>query len=320
MSDNEHFELEYIKEIRRKNFKYCFNIIKKTFPFKVDSIKRCGEGQDCIAMIINDEYIVKIPKSELALTKLLNENSILKSLETKNFQLNTPKFIDNVITKDKNIPLYSIISKMDGKQLSRKIFNKLAGINKNELAKNIAQFLYGLHNVEIDSVCFSKIDILENLRADYNHILNNYVNYFSNELQIKLKKFYQDIESFYNSLEIKYSILHGDFSINVIYYDIENNKTLGIIDFGDSIISDRDSDFIYLLEDLEDYPFEFGAKVANYYNEMGGEIDIDLIKKKIALDNDYWCVKQIIKGEKLNDSKLIKKSIKKLIATIKILK
>lgn len=36
----------------------------------------------------------------------------------------------------------------------------------------------------------------------------------------------------------------------------------------------------------------------------------------MVIDNDYWCIRQIIKGEKLNDKKLINRNLRKLIRSL----
>lgn len=293
-----------------KSFNYK-NLIRKTFPFKIEKNFKCGEGQDCIAFLVNNDYVVKFPKNIIASSKLKNEINLLKFLETKILNIEVPKVLDVVLTGVEKKPFYSIITKMEGKTLSRKQFDKLSVIDKSNIAKDIALFLHKLHTLNYNGLGVPFVDIKDAIFEDYNQLINNYYNSFNLKQLQKLKESVKEIISFYESLTIENAIVHGDFSIDVIFYDYIK-KVCGIIDFGDCYIGDRDNDFMYLLEDLEDYPIEFGEKVVNFYGVNNG-INIDLVLKKTKIENYYWHIRQIIKGQKLNDKKLIKKSIIKLI-------
>lgn len=296
--------------------KRCTELVRKTFPHDIESIKKSGEGQDCLALEVDDKYVVKFPKNNLAQVKLNNEISLLKYFSKASLSLKTPEFIDKISTNDARFPIYSIITKMVGKELVRRSFDKLSDVNKYDLAKDLANFLSEVHSLKTDLVDLPRINFLDTLKKDYKHIINTYGSYFNFAQKQKLQLYFESFKSLYDGININYSVLHGDFSINTIYYDLTNNKACGIIDFGDSVIGDKDSDFFYLLEDKEDYPLKFGMKVVEYYAKINGTLDIELIKSKIIAEDDYWCVKQIIKGEKLADSKLIKKSLKQLLKAI----
>lgn len=62
-------------------------------------------------------------------------------------------------------------------------------------------------------------------------------------------------------------LLHGDFSLNHVLFD-DQNLVCGVLDFGDSRVGKRMSDFIYLLddEDEEEFGLEFGKMVLEQYN------------------------------------------------------
>ena len=74
---------------------------------------------------------------------------------------------------------------------------------------------------------------------------------------------------------------------------IRNNKVVGIIDFGDVAITDRDKDFIYLLENSsEEIGREFGIKVLEHYNHPNKGIAI----LKANLNDEYYPIEEILGG------------------------
>jgi len=64
-------------------------------------------------------------------------------------------------------------------------------------------------------------------------------------------------------------LLHGDFSLNHLYFDTQFNL-VGVIDFADSRIGKYMSDFKYLLDDNDEEEFgrDFGLMVLKMYQEM----------------------------------------------------
>ncbi|MBN3490140.1 phosphotransferase [Acholeplasma equirhinis] len=64
-------------------------------------------------------------------------------------------------------------------------------------------------------------------------------------------------------------LLHGDFSLNHLYFDTQFNL-VGVIDFADSRIGKFMSDFKYLLDDNDEEEFgrDFGLMVLKMYQEM----------------------------------------------------
>lgn len=78
-----------------------------------------------------------------------------------------------------------------------------------------------------------------------------------------------------NIFEGKKCLCHNDFSCNHLLLD-EDNKLIGIIDFGDSGIIDEYSDFIYLLEDSEE---EIGSTFGEDILKVYGNIDIEKAKR-----------------------------------------
>ena len=74
---------------------------------------------------------------------------------------------------------------------------------------------------------------------------------------------------------------------------VQDYKVVGIIDFGDAAITDRDKDFIYLLENSsEELGRDFGLKVLDYYNYPNNDIPI----YKADLNDEYYPIEQVLGG------------------------
>ena len=102
-------------------------------------------------------------------------------------------------------------------------------------------------------------------------------------------------------------ICHNDLSCNHII--MQNNRVVGIIDFGDVAITDIDRDFIYLLEDSsEEIGRDFGMEVLKYYNHHN--IDIPILKAN--LNEEYYPVEQILGGQAMNLDDMYNKGLDKI--------
>ena len=104
------------------------------------------------------------------------------------------------------------------------------------------------------------------------------------------------------------ALCHNDLSCNHII--IKNNKAVGIIDFGDVAITDRDKDFIYLLENSsEEIGREFGLRVLEYYNHP----NINIAILKANLNDEYYPIEQILEGRAKKLDKMYLAGLNKII-------
>ena len=103
------------------------------------------------------------------------------------------------------------------------------------------------------------------------------------------------------------ALCHNDLSCNHIV--MSNNKVVGIIDFGDVAITDRDKDFVYLLENSdEEIGREFGLKVLGYYKHPNKEIAI----LKADLNDEYYPIELILGGESKCKQEMINDGLARL--------
>ena len=109
------------------------------------------------------------------------------------------------------------------------------------------------------------------------------------------------------------ALCHNDLSCNHII--IKNNRVIGIIDFGDASVTDRDKDFIYLLEDSrEELGREFGLKVLEYYHHPNKELPI----LKADLNEEYYPIELILVGQAMRSENMYNKGLNKITAMTQI--
>lgn len=112
---------------------------------------------------------------------------------------------------------------------------------QDELAEDIAQFLEELHSVPLPNINGLEINVLEDYQNDYTALKERVYD----ELPMNSKKYLESLfEKILNDDRItnyKKVLCHNDISCKHIV--IENNVAVGVIDFGDVAITDRDKDF-----------------------------------------------------------------------------
>lgn len=294
--------------------------IKKTItdsaPFPIKSISKLGEGVDCIGLSVNEAFVVKIPKSVKAREKLRNECEILKFFDKKGVSFSVPKLVACIETGDEKVPFYSIITRTQGKQLTRRIFDSMKGAQKENMACDIASFLSELHSLMPPNV--TRCDVTDKYMTEKDWLFR-YVDFFDEEAKKILDSFYAQIFKFYSENLVKQGLIHGDFSVDMIFYGFPSKRISGFIDFGNGQISDIENDFIYLLEGQEDYPLKFGQRVLELYNQKSFAQKAT-IECKIKLDHIYWDFEKLFKAEQEGDGKALAKQLKILSSRKKLSK
>ncbi len=276
-------------------------IIENEFGLKVESISTLGEGLDSVAFLVNNEYIFKISKHEEARRNLKKEIQVLNYLRGK-LPLQIP--IVEFYSEKYSICGYKEIK---GTILTPYIYNNMTNEEKEKLAQDIAIFLKKLHSLPLPDIEDLDFDVLEDYKNDY-ELLNKMV---YDKLPDKSKRYIDNLFSkiFNDQRIIKYdkALCHNDLSCNHII--MQNNKVIGIIDFGDVAITDRDKDFIYLLENSnEELGREFGLKVLNYYNHPNKDIPI----LKADLNEDYYPIELILSGKNKKNDKMVNQGLEKI--------
>ena len=111
----------------------------------VDAIKQIGEGNHSQAFLINNKFVVKLPKHKKASNCLYNEIKVLNALKNKfSLEIPTVEFTKEFI-KDDEIYVFYGSKIISGKKLSKEQFVKLDKEITFKNAEIVARFLYDLH-------------------------------------------------------------------------------------------------------------------------------------------------------------------------------
>lgn len=276
-------------------------IIESEFGFAVSNTEILGQGMDSIAYLVNNEYIFKMSKHDEARLNLKKEIEVLIYLRGKiTLQIPNVEFYSEK---------YSICGykEIKGNKLTKDEYDKMSESEKDKLAQDIAQFLMELHSVKLPNINDLELNVIEDYKSDYEELKNT----IYDKIQVKSKQYLDNLFRKILSDEriIKYvkKLCHNDLSCNHII--IQNNTVVGIIDFGDVAITDRDKDFIYLLENSsEELGREFGIKVLNYYNHPNKDIPIF----KADLNEEYYPIELILGGKNMGLDEMVNRGLEKL--------
>ncbi len=284
------FLMEYLYEDNDTNLKAIKYILEHSLTgFKVDKIKIIGNGNDSFAYEVNDSIIFKFPKHERANSNLIKEARILKFLEGK-LAVPIPQVLYMCASNNLSDYYFVGLSKIKGVSLNKKLYDGLSDIEKDELARQMAKFLKELHNQIFTEY---KEDIMEKFKKDYLRLKDLIYDRLDSSSREKIDIMYSKLFSNQDFLNQRNGLIHNDFSCDNILFDLESRKISGVIDFGDSCVSDIDNDFYCLLEETdEELGREFGLKVLEYY----GYKDINKILRKSDFHEFYWMIEEILYG------------------------
>lgn len=263
-------------------------IIEKEFGLIIQSVIILGQGLDSIAYLINNEYIFKQSKHEEARINLKKEIQVLNYLKDK-ITLQIP---DIEYYSEK----YSVCGykEIKGYKLTPSIYQNLSDDEKDMLAQDIALFLREMHSMTLPDIDGLELDIIDDYCSDYDVLKETIYDKIPDKSKEYIDRLYKRIlndEHIYQYVRV---LCHNDLGCNHII--MRNNRAVGIIDFGDVAITDRDKDFVYLLEDSnEEIGRDFGIKILEYYNHPNKDIPI----LKANLNEEYYPIEQILGGQSM---------------------
>lgn len=261
-------------------------IIENEFGINVTDISILGQGLDSIAYRVNNEYIFKMSKHDEARENLKKEIKVLNYLKEKlSLQIPTIEFYSEK---------YSVCGykEIKGERLTKEMYNSMSKEEQENLAHSIAQFLKELHSLPIPDIDDLELDVNGDYKGDYESLKELIYDDIPKKSQKYLDSLFRRILSDERITKYERVLCHNDLSCNHII--MQNNRVVGIIDFGDVAITDRDKDFIYLLENSsEELGRDFGLKVLDYYNHPNKDIAV----LKSDLNDEYYPIEQILGGQ-----------------------
>ena len=276
-------------------------IIENEFGINVTNISVLGQGLDSIAYRVNNEYIFKMSKHDEARENLKKEIKVLNYLKGKlSLQIPTIEFYSEK---------YSVCGykEINGEKLTKEMYDSMSTEEQENLSHSIAQFLMELHSLPIPNIGDLELDVIEDYKGDYESLKEMIYSIIPKKSQDYLDSLFKRILSDERITKYERVLCHNYLSCNHII--MQNNKVVGIIDFGDVAITDRDKDFIYLLENSsEELGRNFGLKVLDYYNHPNKDIAI----LKSDLNDEYYPIEQILGGKARELEEMYNKGLDKI--------
>lgn len=278
--------MEYRYEDNDTNVRAMKYLIEHSFnDFRVNNIRVLGAGLDSVAYLVNEEYIFKKSKHKEASENMKKEISVLRYLEGK-LSLDIPKI--DFYDEDASICGYKEIK---GTILTPEIYSLMNIEEQEQLAKDISNFLIQLHSLPLPNIENLELDVIDDYRSDYEALKSMIYDKIPSKSIEYLDELFSRILNDERITKYTKVLCHNDLSCNHIV--IKNNRVVGIIDFGDVAITDRDKDFVYLLEDSdEEIGRNFGLKVLYYYSHPNKDIAI----LKADLNDEYYPIEEILGG------------------------
>lgn len=276
-------------------------IIEKEFGLIISDIKVLGEGLDSVAYLVNNDYIFKMSKHKEAKDNLKKEIQVLNYIRGK-VTLQVPE-IEYYSEK------YSVCGykEIQGTILTPKMYEQLSSEEQDNLARDIASFLKELHSLPLPNINDLELNVLEDYESDYKALKDKIYNKISERVKRYLDGLFERILNDERITKYEVALCHNDLSCNHIV--MNNNKVVGIIDFGDVAITDRDKEFVYLLENSdEEIGREFGLKVLKYYKHPNKEVAL----LKADLNDEYYPIELILGGESKCKQEMINEGLERL--------
>ncbi len=264
-------------------------IIESKFGLTVHDIFVKGQGFDSVAYLVNNEYIFKQSKHNQSRINLKKEIQVLNYLKGK-VTLQIPDI--EYYSEEYGVCGYKEIV---GEKLGPDAYKNMSDKEKDRLAKDIASFLREIHSMPLPRIDGLELNVIEDYKSDYDALKEMIYNKIPDRSKKDIDGLYKRILNDERISQYEKALCHNDLSCNHII--IQNNKAVGIIDFGDSAVTDKDRDFIYLLEDSgEEIGRELGLRVLEYYKHSNKDTAIF----KADLNEEYYPIEKIL-GEKVKE-------------------
>jgi len=279
--------------------------IKQVYPnLVIEDSYLNGLGQNNDVLIINNSLVFRFPKYENGISALIKETALLE-------------YLKNIISIPIPHPTYYSFERLEpGKVFAG--YNLIEGepfwkeslekIETPEMISNLASQLVAFLT-ELHSVSEEKVRSALNLKP--NHPKVEMTELFE-KIQTKLfpyirKEAQNEINHSFgtflngNLLNLKTTLIHGDFGSSNILWNPENHRISGIIDFGSSGIGDPAYDFAGI---LASYGKEFFDLCIDKYPNGKG------ISERVLFYKSTFALQEALHGIENHDRQAFENGIK----------
>ena len=272
--------------------------LEKCFDgLQIKDIQVIGKGHDSIAYVVNKEYVFKtkfsIDKKQYQKEKEISD-FLNKNLKT---HIKIPQIEYSYISDELAVLGYK---KILGTFLTPQNYALMSSNAQNTLKKDIADFLRKMHDLDDTPLMKYRVDDRKGMLDGCAFLQKTFLGKMTDIEKKYLDDFIKTLQ-LTTVFEGRKCLCHSDFGCSHLLLN-EANKLAGIIDFGDSKITDEYCDFMYLLEESsEEIGPAFGEDILKLY----GQIDIEKAKEYQTLNEQYYPLECILYGLKNNDQSQI---------------
>ncbi len=257
------------------------------FPIRVDKdtlVKRFCEGGQSLPLNINNEYVVRLPKSQATFDEMKRESLITHTCAKYVHNTN----ISNVDIYENSDYPFAVHKSINGKTMDKEErennvhYSQLSQKQKQLLAADLASFLYEMHQIPI---------------AENKAIENNYIDYLQSDNFLKNKmtllKYGINLQNYMPVKDEDMVCCHNDLhGRNIAIDETKDHVLQGVFDFGMCGVNKRSADFVKLYS----IDRELGRKTIDEYNKLSPQkVDI----KNVDAQFLSWCAVNIQMAEKL---------------------
>lgn len=227
----------------------------------VDSIDFFGEGDFCVAYLINNEWVFRFAKHKKAAASLRREACLLPKIADR-FDVRIPS--PQLVNADR-APTFMVYAKLPGASLTRERYSLLPESNRERCAIQVATFLSQMHTSDVALAWQCGVEVTDYV-AQYGEVLARARKHLFVKLAESDRVFVEQAVAAYLQTEafsdFRPALLHGDLSPDHVLYAESTASVSGIIDFGDMVIADPAWDLALI---YEDYGPEFLKRLLRVY-------------------------------------------------------
>jgi aminoglycoside 2''-phosphotransferase len=281
--------------------------IKQVYPdLSIEDCQPNDIGQNNDVLIINKSLVFRFPKYKKGIVRLKEETEILECIK-------------NIASIPIPYPIYQSFENLEvgkvftgynlikGFPLWKESFAKIENENLvKRLASQLVAFLIEIHSISREKVDeFLQLEDNDDPREEmselFHKIQNKLFPFIRKEAQ---KEISHSFETFLNSetcLNLKPTLIHGDFGASNIIWEPDTCKISGIIDFGGSGLGDPAYDFAGI---LSSYGEDFFNMCINLYPN-GTEIS-----ERVKFYKSTFALQEALHGIENNDIQAFENGIK----------
>ena len=233
--------------------------------WKIDSVRYLDEGDFSWAYLINDAWVFRFGKHDMARQSLRREYCLLPGLaEQLTLQIPSPQIAG---FDEKSGLLFTAHPLLPGPALSQERYLSLDALSRSRCAEQVATFLTQLHATDLSSARACGVPVCEYDKMYSDLLLQARVELYPALAEPERLFVERVIGSYLESSDAQAfhpALLHGDLSPDHVLFDEASKSVSAIIDFGDMMIGDPAWDLIFI---YEDYGLDFLSRLLKIYRK-----------------------------------------------------